>query len=402
MSAYPEGFGINLIGAMSANMGLGVAARNFGTLLAKHDVPFIVGDLGFGWGGRQSLGELGGKAATGPADLKHPINLYVLALPAFETLFEKYPWLLYPLRMHVLLMYWEVSVLPPKWVSIFDRFDAVLGASDFVTQVAANGLQLTPVIEAGCPLDLPPETNPDRAAFKMPAEGTVFTASFDPNSDPARKNPIALIQAFRMAFPDRTENAHLAIRMNHVDTDWGWHSLGKLQEGAQGDPRIVFHVEPWEYAKVLAFFASADAYVSLHRAEGLGLGLMESMALGKPVIATGWSGNMDFMDQSCACLVRYRRTALEGNHPFYKPAFAGKDAFWVEPMVDDAASWMRKLHVDRPFRERIGAAGKSRVAKYQEEAWGRRWIDELAALYQAQKFLPVAPGKLSSLPVVKR
>jgi glycosyltransferase involved in cell wall biosynthesis len=271
-----------------------------------------------------------------------------------------------------------------------------------VTQVAANGLQLTPVIHAACPLDLPPEPASDRAAFGMPADATVFTASFDPNSDPARKNPIALIQAFRMAFPDRAERAHLAIRMNHVDTDWGWHSLAKLKEGAQGDPRIAFHIEPWEYQKVLAFFASADAYVSLHRGEGLGLGLMESMALGKPVIATGWSGNMDFMDASCACIVRYRRAALDGNHPFYMTNFAGKDAFWAEPMVDDAAAWMRKLHLDPSSRERIGAAGKARVANYQEHAWNPRWIDELAALYAARSFLPVATGKLSSLPVTRK
>jgi glycosyltransferase involved in cell wall biosynthesis len=271
-----------------------------------------------------------------------------------------------------------------------------------VTQVAANGLQLTPVIHAPCPLDLPPETAPERAAFAMPADATTFTASLDPNSDPARKNPIALIQAFRMAFPDRNERVHLAIRMNHVDTDWGWHSLAMLKEGAQQDPRIVFHVEPWDYPKVLAFFASADAYVSLHRAEGLGLGLMESMALGKPVIATGWSGNMDFMDSSCACVVRYRRKALDGNHPFYTAKFTGDDAFWAEPMVDDAASWMRKLHAEPPFRERIGAAGKARVARYQEDAWNPRWIDELAALYESRNFLPVAPGKLSSLPVTRK
>jgi len=150
------------------------------------------------------------------------------------------------------------------------------------------------------------------------------------------------------------------------------------------------------HASVQSFFASADVYVSLHRGEGLGLGLMESMAIGKPVIATGWSGNMSFMDHTCSCPVRYRRAPLDGNHPFYKPDFNVKEAFWAEPIVDDAAAWMAKLHTDPALRERIGAAGRARVALYQEEAWGRRWIDEIAALYEARKFLPPAPGKLSS------
>lgn len=86
---------------------------------------------------------------------------------------------------------------------------------------------------------------------------------------------------------------------------------------------------------------------------------------------------------------------MDGNHRFYQRNFVGDAALCAEPMVDDAAHWMLKLHHDRDFRARLGAAAKARMAAYQERAWSRQWIDELIALYEAQRFLPAAPGKLS-------
>ena len=57
--------------------------------------------------------------------------------------------------------------------------------------------------------------------------------------------------------------------------------------------------------------AACDAYVSLHRSEGTGLTITDAMALGKPVIATSWSGNMDFMDVSNSFPVRYELVELQ-------------------------------------------------------------------------------------------
>jgi glycosyltransferase involved in cell wall biosynthesis len=236
----------------------------------------------------------------------------------------------------------------------------------------------------------------------MPEGATVFAASFDPNSDPARKNPLALINAFQMAFPrGGGDDVRLAIRMNNATNQFGPATLEAMTEAGAGDARITHLLEPMDYKAVLSFYASSDVYLSLHRGEGLGLGLMESMALGKPVIATAWSGNMSFMDYSCGCPVRFRKTPVSGNWNFFRPEFIGRDAFWAEPMVDDAAQWMRKLHEDPPLRMRLGAAAKARIEAYQEKAWGRRWIDELVALWQAQSFLPAPQGKFSTAPPLR-
>jgi glycosyltransferase involved in cell wall biosynthesis len=119
------------------------------------------------------------------------------------------------------------------------------------------------------------------------------------------------------------------------------------------------------------------------------------MALGKPVIATGWSGNLSFMDHRSGCLVRYKLVPVSGNLGFFRPEYIGPQARWADPLVEDAAQWMRRLHEDPGFRAQLGAAAKARIEQYQAEASGRGWIDQMIALWQSQGFLPRVAGKFS-------
>lgn len=391
----PE-FGINLVASVSGNAGLGVTARNTALALQRHDVPFVIVDMQHPWGGQVPIEGIHAPIAASPEDLRHPINLYVVQIVALETMFRDLPWLLSPRRFHAASLWWEASAIPPSWIDNLSRFDAVLAGSGFIGQVMANGLVLTPVIDAPHPLALPQGIAPDRARFGLPADATVFAVSFDPNSDPARKNPFGAIEAFRMAFAGERDVC-LAVRMNHARTPPAQAILDAMIQGAGGDSRVRFLVEPMDYREVLSFYASSDIYVSLHRGEGLGLGLMESMALGRPVIATAWSGNMSFMDYRSGAPVRYRMGRVSGNLGFLRPDFAGRHAQWAEPALDDAAHWMRALHTDARLRAELGAAAKAAIDEYQVRAWSRRWIDELSAVWRTQAFLPAAAGKFSAI-----
>ena len=116
---------------------------------------------------------------------------------------------------------------------------------------------------------------------------------FDFNSHLARKNPQAVIAAFRKAFPAKDKEVNLVLKvMNAKDTDPNWKAFLKLCEQ---DDRIWLITDTMDRPDVLALVESCDAYVSLHRAEGFGRTLAEAMMYGKPVIATGYSGNADFM-----------------------------------------------------------------------------------------------------------
>ena len=142
----------------------------------------------------------------------------------------------------------------------------------------------------------------------------------------------------------------------------------------------------FSYADVPSLYASADVFVSLHRAEGLGLGLMEAMALGKPVIATAWSGNMSFMNHTNACLVGYQLVPVQGSIDAYKANNFGRDSYWADPDLDQAARWMARLATDPNLRLRIGAKAAKDMRRYQKKAREASFVDEIRAIWESQNF----------------
>jgi glycosyltransferase involved in cell wall biosynthesis len=156
--------------------------------------------------------------------------------------------------------------------------------------------------------------------------------------------------------------------------------MAELRQRCGSHPRIRVIDAAMSYPEVLSLYKSCDAFVSLHRAEGLGLALMESMALGKPVIATAWSGNMTFMNYTNACLVRYDLVPVESKIAVYSKEVTGPDVTWAAPRSRDAAAWMKRLADDRSLRERIGANAARDMRRYSDEARAGRFLDELTAV----------------------
>jgi len=144
--------------------------------------------------------------------------------------------------------------------------------------------------------------------------------------------------------------------------------VAALRERAAADPRVRLVDRVLEYRAMLSLIASADVFVSLHRAEGLGLCLLEAMALGRPVVATGWSGNLDYMDDRNSCLVDCDLVPVRGaTHPAYASANLAPDARWAEPRLDHAATWLARLARDARLRRRIGARARSDLGRRQSD-----------------------------------
>jgi glycosyltransferase involved in cell wall biosynthesis len=123
-------------------------------------------------------------------------------------------------------------------------------------------------------------------------------------------------------------------------------------------------------------------------AEGLGLGLMEAMVLGKPVIATGWSGNMTFMNHTNSCLVGYRLIPVNGNLGVYSRAFLKQEAHWADPNLDEAEAWMKALAQNATLRASIGSNAAEDMRHHRAEAERGVFIDELRTIWERQQFLP--------------
>ena len=219
---------------------------------------------------------------------------------------------------------------------------------------------------------MPSFTQQPREYFNLPEKPFIFLFTFHMTSIMERKNPLGLIGAFRRAFGSQ-DDALLVIK-----TSFGARhpsELAKLYEASQG-LRVKIIDEVYSQDEMLGLMKVADAYVSLHRSEGLGLTMAETMLLGKPVIATRYSGNLDFMDDQNSLLVDYKPIVLDRDHPPYEAGL-----HWAEPSLDHAAQLMRRLYEDRLFAHDLGAGAEMDLRQRLSYAnSGRRMAERLATL----------------------
>jgi len=267
--------------------------------------------------------------------------------------------------------YWEFDTVPASWDSAAAQCDELWTATEFVAQGLRNRYSL-PVRVLPPGLELPDFERLPRRYFGLPERPFVFLFTFHMASVIERKNPLGLIAAFRRAFRE-DDNALLVIKTNFGEQFP--YELAELQDAAQG-ARVQLINAVHTRDETLSLMACADAYVSLHRSEGLGLTMAEAMLLGKPAVATGYSGNLAFMNESNSLLVDYRVIELGREYPPYTA-----DLHWAEPSVDHAAALMRRLYEDQNFAAELGARGATELRRNLSYSHtGRQTTDRLAEI----------------------
>lgn len=248
---------------------------------------------------------------------------------------------------------WELEALPSRWLPSYNFYDEVWGISTFTTAALAKpGLRPTRTVPQ--PILLPDGFVPlPRAALGWTGTETVFLFMFDPHSFTARKNPDGVVRAFAEAFPDGDEPVRLVIKTHHgADFPEVMQGLRALSD----DPRVQVRDEYTSRDAVLSLVASADAFVSLHRAEGFGRGPAEAMLLGKPVILTDYSGTQDFAGADVALLVPCRLV------PVAPDEYVGVEGQrWAEPDTAAAATHMRWVHGHPAEARALGARAQARI-----------------------------------------
>lgn len=392
MTDSAPAFGLNIIGYVSSNFGLAVTARHFIRLLRERGYPVAIldidGDLSRG-GHDRTYADL---TVAHARDLPYMVNLFLLDISDLPDLF------LWPAeglfredRINVGLVWWELTVLPDRWVEALRLFDVLLAGSEFVQHVIAFSVPGVRIVPAKHPVYLPNETVlRERSRFGLPEEPVLFLSSFEPLSGQQRKNPFAAVAAFQQAFPDKRDGrAKLVIKLNNSDKPSDTLArplIEKLRQQCDHDPRLLVLTESLSYADVLQLYASCDVFVSLHRSEGLGLGPLEAMRLGRPVIATGWSGNLSYMNFNNACLVSYRFVPAQGD-AHYSARFLGKTGFWAEPDITEAAQWMKSLVENPELRAGFAQRALESATSYQKDAEMGRFVDEIRAILEQRKWM---------------
>jgi glycosyltransferase involved in cell wall biosynthesis len=188
--------------------------------------------------------------------------------------------------------------------------------------------------------DLPEPTDASRLVLGLRDEDLVFLFVFDAQSVAERKNPDLALAAFERAFGRGNDGVRFIIKTHNLHKMPG--SEARLRRIEASNSSVTIVNEYWGRDQLLRLMQVADVYVSPHAAEGFGLTLLESMALGTPVIATAFSGNMDFTTEANSWLIDYTLTSL--------PARAGPypaGTVWAQPSLEALVETMRAIAGDR-------------------------------------------------------
>jgi glycosyltransferase involved in cell wall biosynthesis len=254
--------------------------------------------------------------------------------------------------------FWELEKLPKTWIDAAQLVDEIWVATRFVADAVRRDVLDRPVHKVRTPVQKPTLSREyKRSEFGLREDACLFMFSFAYGSFATRKNPEAAVRAFRIAFPKGSEEVQLVIKSSQSEL---FPELKKrLHALANGDKRIVFLDTYLSRDAVYGLQSCCDAYVSLHRSEGLGLGLAECMAQAKPVIATNYSGNCEFMNSHNSLLVDYRLIPVrEGEYPDWK------NQVWADADVEHAATHMRRIFDDREFATRLGQQAATHMADF--------------------------------------
>ena len=234
---------------------------------------------------------------------------------------------------------WELPAPPRTWPQPAGLASEIWTPSEFARQSLARRFHL--------PIQVVPHAVLPTPKRRTPTPGQPFTVltMADSRSSYARKNPAAAVRAFCQAF-GQSPGARLIVKLNGRDFD-----RAALLGQAQSWPNIELVEGFLDDAALAGLFQSADVLLSLHRAEGFGIPMLEAMAAGLPVVATGWSGNLDFMTEHNSLLVPFTSVPVRDDSVYSRYT----DAVWAEPDEAAAARALVRLRDDTVFYQTVAA-----------------------------------------------
>jgi len=364
--------GVNVFGDWGANTGLAQAARRLA--VAMHDAGIEMTATSVATGAPTDPGRIPAAISAMPQGRTHAVDIWMLNANELPVVPEE---LLRPpghRNYAVGVWYWELPAFPDALRPQIERVDEIWVATRFV-QASFRRATTRPVHLVPAIVPELESSGKSRKDFGLSEDDVVFLFSFDINSIVARKNPGAVIEAFSRAFRSPSNQSpskgrmRLVIKVLNLERNPEFASWLRTTVSAV-DGLVIDDDLP--QAELMDLFRCADVYVSLHRSEGFGFGIAEAMALGKPVIATAYSGNLDFATAANSCQVSYKIRQITSADHVYNPGTAGVyevGALWADPDIDQAAKWMRLLASYPVLRQTIGEAARTTVrSRYSADA----------------------------------
>jgi glycosyltransferase involved in cell wall biosynthesis len=261
--------------------------------------------------------------------------------------------------------WWELERLPESWRAIAALADEFWCSSRFVYDCFARSIPEKASHYLPLVIDVPQPSSRRLADFGLPAATFTVLSAFDLRSHMARKNPQGMIAAFKQAFGARSDVLYI---LKVTGSEKFPDHLASLQAQADIAGNIRILSQALDTPDLFALIHQADIVLSLHRSEGLGMIMAEAALSGTPVVATAWSGVLEFLDPESAALVGYRLVPVDrlDNLP------APPGSRWAEPEIDEAAHWLRRLESEPGLRERLAQAARQKAS----HAFGQAVFEE--------------------------
>lgn len=352
MPKRSEESGVNLIGYLHAESGVGEAARASLRALRHSQLPFSLVDYRLG-----NVSRMDESIEGGNLRMHYPVNLLHVNADQSKVARDHLGRELFEGRYTLGYWFWEMPRFPDILHFAFDQVDEILVASEYNREaIAAHTDKPVTLIPPAIQVDIMPALS--RRQLHLDEQAFVFLHLSDALSMPQRKNPLGVIEAFLLAFADDPALAvRLLLKVSNLEHQPELAQV--LRQAAKRDRRIRLIEGYLDRHTLNNLLNACDCYVSLHRAEGFGLPLAEAMYLGKPVIATHWSGNVDFMDEHNSLPVRYRLVELQEDVGPYQ-----KGQTWAEPDLQHAATLMRQAYESPQRMHELGERAAQTIRQH--------------------------------------
>ena len=332
--------GINIAGYINGEFGVGEGVRANIRAIEAANIPFTINNFT-----RSPHRNQDTTYQNFSPDNPHPVNLIQVNADEVNTFLKHSGSSYFQNRYNIGFWAWEIPEFPQKWQAVFDNFHEIWTYSNYCAE-AISLVSPIPVIKIMPSIDLPPSYL-NRQSLGLPENKFIFLFIFDFFSLIERKNPLAAIQAFKQAFG---EDERVLFLLKSSNSAKNVQDLALLKSAIENSPNIQ-HLDGYlSKTEINGLLYNCDCYLSLHRCEGFGLTMAEAMFYGKPVIATGYSSNTEFMNVGNSFLVKYKLIPLDADCGPYK-----KGNLWAEPDTEHAAYFMRQVFNNYREAQQVGA-----------------------------------------------
>ncbi|MEG4027443.1 MULTISPECIES: glycosyltransferase [unclassified Microcoleus] len=338
--------GINIAGYINGEFGIGEGVRANIRAAEAAGIPFAINNFTRSPHRKQDT-----TYQNFSLDNPHPVNLIQVNADQVAAFIKHTGSTYFENKYNIGFWAWELPAFPPEWQPAFNHFHEIWTYSNYCAE-AISALAPIPVIKIMPSIDIPAHSL-NREALNLPKNKFIFLFVFDFSSRIERKNTLATIQAFKQAFGE-DDRLLLIIKSSNSNKHLEEQNLLK---SAIANYSNIKHLDGYlSKNKLNGLLYNCDCYVSLHRCEGFGLTMAEAMFYGKPVIATGYSSNTEFMNVGNSYLVKYKLIPIEQDCGPYK-----KGNVWAEADVEHAADLMRYVFNNYREAQQMGAVAAEEI-----------------------------------------